>query len=151
MALPTSGAISMDDIKGELGISGELELTDSRVRALAGIGSGSITLPNDLWGKASRTVSIAYTYRFITLGGRFGQGYDQLTFRIVTSDGSTPSSYSWGGAVGGTGATTVFVGPTYSQDGYTYQNGDTAYCTVTIAGQTYARELFFNFTAGDAI
>ncbi|WP_292047006.1 MULTISPECIES: hypothetical protein [unclassified Brevundimonas] len=151
MALPTSGSISIDQIKAELGITGELSLLDQRVRNLAGIQSGSLTLPNDFWGKSARNVSIAYTYRFMTVGGRFGQGYDQLTFRIVTNDGSVPTSYSWSGAVGGTASTAVFRGPTYQQDGYTSNVQDTAYCTVVIAGQSYVRELSFTYTMGDAI
>nr|WP_315025129.1 hypothetical protein [Brevundimonas diminuta] len=66
MALPTSGSISIDDIKAELGITGELSLNDSRVMALAGLSSGSITLPNDLWGKSSYTIDFADIPRFFT-------------------------------------------------------------------------------------
>ena len=61
MALPSSGPISIDQIKAELGITGELSLPDQRVRNLAGIQSGSLTLPNDVLGKSARYVRIAYT------------------------------------------------------------------------------------------
>lgn len=56
MALPSSGAISMHDIKAELGIGTgiKLDLGDPRVRALAGISSGAISL-SDLYGKSNGT------------------------------------------------------------------------------------------------
>ena len=69
MALPTSGSISMDDIKAELGITGELSLTDQRVRDLVGIQSGSITMPNDFYGMSARTVRLIITgYEQVQMG-----------------------------------------------------------------------------------
>lgn len=69
MTLPTSGSISIDDIKAELGITGELSLLDQRVRDLAGIQSGSVTLPNDFYGKSARTVRLVITsYETIQMG-----------------------------------------------------------------------------------
>lgn len=148
MALPTSGAISMDDIKAELGISGELELTDSRVRALAGIGSGPITLPNDLWGKSARSISI-----YFAGGGRVydgGQNYhDQIVFGVQASDGASPSSYEWGGDFYGTGPTVQFDGPSYNLNGFTYTSSGFVEVTVVIGGQTYTSSRTFSFTAGD--
>lgn len=52
MTLPTSGALSIGDVAAELGIGLPLELGDSRVRALAGVASGAISL-SDLYGKSA--------------------------------------------------------------------------------------------------
>ena len=148
MALPTSGSISINDIKAELGISGELELTDSRVRALAGIGSGSITLPNDLWGKSARSISI-----YFAGGGRVSDGgqnyHDQIVFGVQVSDGAMPSSYQWGGDFYSTGSTVQFDGPSYNLNGYTYISSGYVEVTVVISGQTYTASRTYSFTAGD--
>jgi len=58
MALPASGAISMNDIRTELGSSGTISLNDSPVRALAGKGGAgsSVILPTDFYGKSNAPV-----------------------------------------------------------------------------------------------
>lgn len=154
MALPTSGSISIDDIKAELGITGELSLTDQRVRDLAGIQSGSLTMPNDFWGKSSRTVRlIIISYEQVQMG--FGdwnrQQYDKLTFGISVTPYLAPTSYSWGNDAFGSGATAVFEGPVYQVNGFTYQNFGNAYCSVIVGGRTYELNLDFQYTAGDSI
>lgn len=154
MALPTSGAISLDDIKAELGITGELSLLDQRVRDLAGIQSGGLTLPNDFYGKSSRTVRLVIqSFDQVQMG--FGtwnqQQYDRITFGISVTPYLAPSSYSWGNEVYGTGATAVFTGPTYQVNGFTYQNFGNAYCSVVVGGRTYELSLDFQYTAGDAL
>lgn len=53
MTLPASGPISIADIATELGVGLPLSLTASNVRALAGVPSGNIVLPNDFWGKSA--------------------------------------------------------------------------------------------------
>ena len=151
MALPSSGSITIDQIKTELGITGELSLTDIRVRALAGRSSGDVTLPNDFWGKSARTVQLIVTsYEQVSMGFN-GQRYDKITFGISVSPYLAPSSYSWGGDVSGTGSTAVFYGPTYHQYGFTYQTSGQAYCQVVVGGQTYDLTLDFQYTAGDQI
>ena len=154
MTLPTSGPISIDQIKAELGITGELSLTDQRVRDLAGIQSGSLMMPNDFWGKSSRTVRLIITsYEQVQMG--FGdwnrQQYDRITFGISVSPYLAPTSYSWGNEVFGTGATGVFEGPVYQVNGFTYQNFGNAYCSVIVGGRTYELNLDFQYTAGDSI
>ena len=154
MALPTSGSISIDDIKNELGITGELSLMDQRVRDLAGIQSGSLILPNDLWGKSARTVRLVITgFEQVKMGfGDWGrQQYDKITFGISVSPYLAPTSYAWGGDVFGNSATAVFMGPAYQVMGYTYQNSGTAYCSVVVGGRTYELSLDFQYTAGDAV
>ena len=53
MALPSTGAISLLDVRNELGKTGAISLGDSAVRALAGRTSGAISL-GDLRGKSSK-------------------------------------------------------------------------------------------------
>ena len=57
MTLPSSGTITMGNVKTELGISGTLTLTDSRVRTLFGVPSGTITLLQGL-GKSNITYPV---------------------------------------------------------------------------------------------
>ena len=154
MALPSSGSITIDQIKTELGITGELSLTDQRVRDLAGIQSGSLTLPNDFWGKSARTVRLIITsFEQVQMG--FGdwnrQQYDKITFGISVTPYLAPSSYSWGNDVYGNGASAVFTGPTYQPMAFTYQSFGNAYCSVVVGGRTYDLTLDFQYTAGDAI
>jgi len=52
MTLPASGAISMSQVRTELGASGAISLGQASVRALAGVASGAISL-NNLRGKAN--------------------------------------------------------------------------------------------------
>lgn len=52
MALPSSGEISLADVRAELGLTGEISLNQGTVRSLAGKASGEISL-GDLRGKSS--------------------------------------------------------------------------------------------------
>lgn len=95
MALPSSGSISIDDIKTELGITGALDLTDSRVRTLAGVASGSITLPNDFWGKSNFSAYAAPAVIFasgISRNGKPALASGSTTVHATPVDGVT---YSW--------------------------------------------------------
>lgn len=58
MALPASGAISMSDVRTELGLSGTITLNDSAVRTLAGKGGAgsSVILPTDFYGKSNAPI-----------------------------------------------------------------------------------------------
>ncbi len=53
MALPTSGTITLNDIRTELGLTGTISLNDTAVRALAGKTSGTVILPTDFYGKSN--------------------------------------------------------------------------------------------------
>lgn len=53
MALPGSGTITIAMIATELGVGLPLDLNAANVRALAGVPSGPITMPNHFWGKSS--------------------------------------------------------------------------------------------------
>jgi len=152
MALPSSGSISIDDIKAELGITGELSLTDQRVRDLAGIQSGSITLPSDLYGKSARSISI-YLMSFQSVQMGFGVNetyYDRAVFGVTVHGGGTPSSYMWSSDVWGQSATAEFNGPTYNPNSFTFQQQGYADVTVVIDGRSYTAPSYpFQYTAGD--
>jgi hypothetical protein len=155
MALPSSGSISIDDIKTELGITGALDLTDSRVRTLAGVPSGSITLPNDFWGKSARTVTIAGQQTVSRLG-QFGY-LDQASLSIAVSDGTVPSSYLWSLVSDDPGfsslpspyntATKVWRGPGYTLDNGFGSGFAVVQCAVVVGGVTYypQRTLYYTY------
>lgn len=70
MALPSSGTITMAMIATELGISPTgLSLNDSRVRTLAGVPSGAISMAN-LYGKSN--IPTSWTGTFMTNGDATG-------------------------------------------------------------------------------
>jgi hypothetical protein len=55
MALPSSGAISLNNVNVELGLSGtaQISLNDAAVRGLFGVASGAISMSNG-YGKSSQ-------------------------------------------------------------------------------------------------
>ena len=87
MALPSTGAISLLDVRKELGKTGAISLGDSAVRALAGRTSGAISL-GDLRGKSSKIkheidlICGEFDYRaqagptIISIGSGHGYGTD---------------------------------------------------------------------------
>ena len=80
MALPSSGAISMGQVRKELGTSGAISLGSSSVRKLAGRTSGSISMSH--------------------LRGKSNNGFNGtiITWQITTgSDVSGVWSKAWGG------------------------------------------------------
>lgn len=107
MTLPASGAISMSQVATELGISATgLNLNDSRVRTLAGIPSGSISL-NALHGKSNfppLSVSAPNTSRTSSAAGT---GTLTTTSLATASGGSGGYTYLWQFVSGDTGTTVV--------------------------------------------
>lgn len=96
MALPVSGPISIGMVASELGIGLPLSLGDTRVRALAGVPSGPISL-GQLRGKS------AYTPMTVTAAGassgpvsseNSGGSVSGRALSGVT-DGVGPYSYTW--------------------------------------------------------
>lgn len=148
MALPSSGSISIDDIKAELGITGELSLNDSRVMALAGLSSGSITLPNDLWGKSSGH-SVSYNQSSLYASGYSSNGRpgtaitDAIT--ATATGGSGNFTYRWtavrqqGNVATQTGQTAQSVSFRISGGAQTNAVWDGyVYCTITDANSGLA-------------
>lgn len=97
MALPSTGAISLLDVRNELGKTGAISLGDSAVRALAGRTSGAISM-SDLRGKSSKIkhqidwICGEIDYRaqagpsIISIGSAYGYGKD---FNYILSSDST--------------------------------------------------------------
>ena len=94
MALPSTGAISLLDVRNELGKTGAISLGDSAVRTLAGKTSGAISL-GDLRGKSSKIkhyidfICGEFDFRaqagptIISIGSGHGYGRD---FDYIASD-----------------------------------------------------------------
>ena len=87
MALPASGAISLNNVNVELGLSGTAAITmnDSAVRSLAGVPSGQISMSN-LQGKSAQWTGTISTpqqqmnlYTWATGQGYPGSGVAQIT------------------------------------------------------------------------
>ena len=116
MGLPSTGELSFLAIRTELGISGAIDLNNSRVRGLAGKASGTISF-SDLRGKSS-FVNTATTFGNLPgyekwIGGVLapnGKIYgipassttvleiDPVT-KTATTFGNLPGSWNWYGGV----------------------------------------------------
>lgn len=96
MTLPSSGTITMDMVATELGIPNTgLSLNDSRVRALAGIPSGTIGFYN-LYGKSSYIPMSLYApdaYDFTD--SRWGPGVATAYPEVLVTNGLAPFTYQW--------------------------------------------------------
>lgn len=106
MTLPALGSINIGQVAAELGIGLPLSLGDSRVRALAGVASGPISL-SDLYGKsAGGTLSaIGNSDTSSMAGNATGITYPGHAFPSVSAGGGTaPYTYLWS-ITGGTGFT----------------------------------------------
>lgn len=105
MTLPTSGPISIGMVAAELGIGLPLSLGDSRVRALAGIPSGPISL-GDLRGKTagggggggggSPLSAVGTSDTESMAGNTTGNQYSGAAFPSVEASGGTGNyAYQW--------------------------------------------------------
>lgn len=148
MALPSSGSISIAQVATELGLSLPLDLNDSRVRTLAGKPTGNITLPNDLWGKSSRSYSVAGGFIAQSTGGSRPRYYDRGSWTISKSPASAPSPTAWSWFIQDMygeialiqGANTYNLtcrGQEYNLDAFNQQGNVEVYCTVTVEGVQY--------------
>ena len=95
MTLPTSGPISIGMVAAELGIGLPLSLGDPRVRALAGVRSGPISL-GQLRGKsavAPLTVAAANSYG--SADTQFGPGVVSCNPGVSVAGGTDPKTFAW--------------------------------------------------------
>ena len=143
MALQGSGAISIQQIATELGLSGSLSLGDSRARSLAGKASGTISM-SDFYGKSNGpTVTIQITQNGSEPVGT-GRRRDYFTATINWTGSVTPSSYSWswGGysaaLASPTSRTCRFTGQSYSPLAANGYDDSNPFCNVVIGGVTYS-------------
>lgn len=117
MTLPTSGPITLGQVAAELGIARPLSLGDSRVRSLAGVPSGPISL-GQLRGKSASTPLNATGTNATGHGGS------------STSNGSVSCSPSVT-AGGGTGTITYLWEFISNPDSCSLLNPTSAACTVS--------------------
>ena len=80
MPLPSSGVISLTDVRIELEKpSSTISLTDTAARALAGKPTGMIVMPQDLWGKtAAMTIELSrtiYNFNLVNVVDGIQSGY----------------------------------------------------------------------------
>jgi len=93
MTIKSSGTISIADIATELGIGANgLGLNDSRVRSLAGIPSGPISLAS-LYGKSNAKLVNSYDGTG-AIANSVGTASASAVYRF-NSDGTTSSGSSW--------------------------------------------------------
>lgn len=119
MTLPASGAISIGMVAAELGIGFPLSLGDSRVRALAGVPSGPISM-SSLYGKS------AYTPMTISASDD-SQNFDS------NGAGGTASCSPGVTVTGGTGGYTYAWSFTSNPGGNTLTAANMADCVVSHA------------------
>lgn len=119
MTLPASGPISIGAVAAELGIGLPLALGDSRVRALAGVPSGPISLGN-LYGKS------AYTPMTVN-------AFDDSQMFDSSGVGGTASCQPSVIVTGGTGGYTYAWSFTSNPGGNTLANASADTCLVSHA------------------
>jgi hypothetical protein len=120
MTLPSSGAISTQQIAAEIGVS-TVTIPDTNTRTLTGISSGAITLPNSFWGKSwsdGGTVTVTMSPGAQSLSGTTTS--KTFSAESISVSGGTPSSYSWSAV---------------SQSGGTFSaSGSSSSCTPSVSG-----------------
>ena len=124
MALPASGAISLNNVNVELGLSGTtlISMNQATVRTLFGKASGAIRM-NDGYGKSNR-VSLSYTYSAtaadasLNLSGLSGYSSGKSDITVTINGGVYLYATSTGGyglslSGGNTGDTLTIVNNGY--------------------------------------
>lgn len=112
MALPSTGPISMSQVRTELGLSGSISLGQAAVRELAGRPSGSISMSH-LRGKSAYTpMTLSNTNAHAII---YGQpcGNHTSSSTVTVSGGKPPFTYAWQKIFGGgslSGATNTSTG-----------------------------------------
>lgn len=134
MALPTTGPISLGQVKEELNKTGSISLGNSDVRKLAGKATGQISL-SDLRGKSSYIwegqLTIGYSNAGIA-GTFYGYNVDDvITGGLIPNKFNSLNfekfSYVVNGVIYGTGMVIGFSGSTHSY----------SYIIATINNKTY--------------
>lgn len=154
MTLPASGSISLGQVAAELGIGLPLSLGDSRVRNLAGVASGPISL-GQLRGKSgvaplSATSTNDSGYASTVAGG----GTVSCSPRVTAGGGTGVITYLWvftsnpnGCTLSNATSAACTVSKTYTQSSNGVANA-TLRCTVRDGGGTGATVIKDNISAG---
>lgn len=162
MALPTSGNITIQMIATELGLGLPLDLNDSRVRTLAGKGSGNVTMPGDFYGKSSVTATITGSLTQQRQGGSTSTTWrSRGVLGVIISTGDVPSAYSWSIIQDDAGAGMLLSaatssqctcnGPTYDINGEQYLSNFVVQCVATVNGAQITTTRSFLYTYGMGI
>jgi hypothetical protein len=136
MTLPTSGPISLGMVAAELGIGKPLSLGDSRVRTLAGVPSGPISL-GQLRGKSvAGPLTVTAQNSSGSADTQFGSGVVTCNPSVYIAGGVDPKTCSWSILSNPGGATVAFSGPSATvQVAYASNSAGSANvvlrCTVT--------------------
>lgn len=143
MPLPSSGSISIAQVAAEMGVSLPLDITSTAVRNFVGKPTGNVILPNDFWGKSSRTVSVN-GFMSPQSGGGSNQR-DRGTFTVGTSPAATITAWAWDfydpgyglSSSSPTASSFTLTGPYYDPNNFPAYWDVTIWCTVTIGGQQF--------------
>jgi len=136
MTLPASGPLTLGQVAAELGIGLPLSLGDTRVRALAGVASGPISL-GQLRGKSGATpLSATARDDFGSANTQYGPGTVSCSPSITAGGGTGTITYLWeftsnpdGCTLAGSAGATCVVSHSYTKNAVGTANV-TLRCTV---------------------
>lgn len=132
MTLPASGPISIGMVAAELGIAKPLSLGDSRVRALAGVPSGPISL-GQLRGKSAvGPLTLTGMDDYGSADSQFGGGTVSCSPSVYAAGGVEPKTYAWSTLSNPRGATVILGTSSSVTVRFTFTNNATGSATVTL-------------------
>jgi len=132
MTLPTSGPISLSMVAAELGIARPLSLGDSRVRVLAGVPSGPISL-GQLRGKsAAGPFTVTAMDAYASADTQFGSGTVSCSPAVYAAGGVDPKTYAWSTLSNPRGVTVILGTGSSVTVRFTYTTNATGSATVTL-------------------
>jgi hypothetical protein len=131
MTLPASGPISIGDVAAELGIGLPLSLGDPRVRTLAGVPSGPISL-GQLRGKSvAGPLTVTAQNSSNSADTQFGSGVVTCNPSVYIAGGVDPKTCNWSILSNPGGATVAFSGPSATVQ-FSYASNSAGSATVTL-------------------
>lgn len=131
MTLPTSGPISLGMVAAELRIGLPLSLGDTRVRTLAGVPSGPISL-GQLRGKSvAGPLTVTGQNSSSSADTQFGSGVVTCNPSVYIAGGVDPKTCAWSILSNPGGATVAFSGPSATVQ-VNYASNSAGSATVTL-------------------
>jgi hypothetical protein len=141
MTLPASGAISIGMAAAELGLGLPLSLGDPRVRALAGVPSGPISL-GQLHGKSASvpppppppapTLSVTAVNASNSAQTQLGSGSVSCSPSVQITGGVDPKSCAWSVLSNPNGATVTLGSSTFATVRSSYSKNSSGFASVTL-------------------
>jgi len=95
MTLPTSGPITIGMVAAELGLARPLALGDPRVRALAGVPSGPISLGQLRGRSATAPMTVTANNDYASANTQFGAGIVSCSPSVSITGGLDPKTCAW--------------------------------------------------------